>query len=673
MTFRERGNPDRAPYRAAASSFIKLVKAETKNMQIKKTMAAATVALTTVLVACGSSSTAEDAAGGAKSGWTTLGTRATTAQADKAITKNAGAVWADYDPAPLYPGSRSLPLQYITMRDGVKLAAYVTVPADADGNAIDTPLPVVLVQTSYNGAAGSVVSAIGGADPYITEHGYVTVTVDVRGTGQSQGEWEAFGEDEQADYGEVVDWVTQQPFCDGRIGVYGVSYLGITAILTAAQNHPAVKAAFPIVPIGDGYRDIVFTGGQVNMTFIPFWLGLVSALGLTNPTILTDPTQGIPTTLEHLIATVTNFQVPTILRALVNDPDTAYDGDFWRVRSPLENDAKITVPTFIVGGLHDIFQRSEPTTYETVKNQVPAKLLVGPWTHVQAAIGSGLPVDGVPPLNHLELRWFDQYVKGMDVGAETMPNVTQYVLGLDRYVTARDWPHPDARAQRLYMRGDKSLSADAPAAGEKANRIAQLPIEGLCSISTSQWTAGLLGFVPLPCFENSNASETWSVKYQTAPLAEDLYINGPIEADIWMSTTALDAGLSVRVDDVDENGVAKSLTNGIQTASLRAVDDSRSRKLDGQSIQPWHPYTKDSVQAVGSGNIVLVPVEVFQTSALIAKGHRLRVSVGASDLPQGVPPVPTLLQSLLGLLTIYSDAEHPSSVVLPVVPASALN
>src|SRR3546814_10541372 len=74
------------------------------------------------------------------------------------------------------------------MRDGVQLAAYVTVPADADGNAIDTPLPVVLVQTSYNGAAGSVVSAIGGADPYITAHGYVTVTVDVRGTGQRSEE-----------------------------------------------------------------------------------------------------------------------------------------------------------------------------------------------------------------------------------------------------------------------------------------------------------------------------------------------------------------------------------------------------------------------------------------------------------------------------------------------------
>src|SRR3546814_18900345 len=99
---------------------------------------------------------------------------------------------------------------------------------------------------------------------------------------------------------------------------------------------------------------------------MPFLLMLFAARCVTNPTILTDPAQGIPTTLEHLLATVTNFQVPTILQALIGDPGTAYDGDFWRVRSPLENDGKITVPTFIVGGLHDLFPRSEPISYEKI-------------------------------------------------------------------------------------------------------------------------------------------------------------------------------------------------------------------------------------------------------------------------------------------------------------------
>lgn len=640
--------------------------------EARRLAAALCAAVATLLAACGSSSPADGGAAAA-SGWTTLGTRAAPAAKGTAITRNANAVWSDYDPAPLYPGMASLPMQYVAMRDGTQLAVYVTLPADADGHPVTTPLPTILIQTSYNGASGTVVPAIGGADAYMVQHGYATVVVDVRGTGQSQGDWEAFGEDEQADYAEMVDWTAAQAFCNGRIGLYGVSYLGITAVITAAQRHPAVKAAFPIVPIGDGYRDIVFTGGQVNPTFIPIWLGLVSVLGLTDPVLLTNPAVGLPLVLDHVLDAVAGFQVPTILRALAGDPGTVYDGDFWRIRSPLENDARITVPTFVVGGLHDLFQRSEPLTYETLKTQVPAKLLIGPWTHVDAAFGAGLPADGVPALNHIELRWFDQYLKGLDVGADTLPNVTQYVYGREHYVTATDWPHPQARAQRLYLRGDRSLSLEAPAADEAPNRVLQLPIEGLCSISTSQWTAGLLGYLPLPCFENSNAAETLSLRYQTPPMAADTYLNGPIEADIWMSTTALDAGLSVRVDDVDENGVARSLTNGIQTASLRAVDETRSRTLDGQSIQPWHPYTQDSVQAVGAGETVLVPVEIFPTSALIAKGHALRVAVGASDLPQGVPPVPTLLQSLTGVLTIHSDAEHPSSVVIPVVPASALD
>ena len=609
----------------------------------------------------------------AQSDWSTLGARTATAQGGRTITGNQGAQWTStYAPPATHAGTAVQPLQYITMRDGKRLAAYLTLPADADGNPAPGPFPTVLVQTAYNGVSGQFVPALGGADELLVTHGYASITVDVRGTGQSEGQWEAFGPEEQADYAEVVDWVVRQPWCDGRIGVQGVSYLGITAIITAAQGHPSIKAAFPIVPIGDGYRDIVFTGGQVNPTFIPLWLGLVSVLGVTNPTVLTDPTIGIPVVLEHVLSAVTNFQVPTILKALVGEAETAYDGAFWQARSPLEIISAVRVPTFVVGGLRDLFQRSEPMSYEVIKRNTVAKLLMGPWTHIQAAMGMGLPADGVPTLSELTLQWFDQYVKGLDVGADRLPNVTQWVTGLDRYVTASDWPHPKASAQRLYLRGDKSLSTTTPAADERSNVAAQVPILGLCSVSSAQWTAGLLGLLPVPCFSNGNVVDSGAINYQTEPMAEDYYLNGPIEADIWMATTAIDAGLSVRVDDVAPNGRVTPLTNGLQTASLRAVDERRSRKLDGQSIQPWHPFTQESVLPVGINTPVMVPVEVFQTSALIAKGHRLRIAVSASNLPQGVPPLPTLLQSLAGVLTIYSDAARPSSVVIPVVPASAL-
>ena len=420
----------------------------------------ATAALAMTLAGCGSGSTSSSnissgRVDNAQSGITTLGTRAQISQPYGASAGNAGASWKDYDPAMIHAGMVTLPAQFITMRDGVKLAVSVTLPADASGKAVAGKLPVILIQTSYNQNAGAYAAGIGGPDPYMVRHGYATVVVDVRGTGNSQGSWEAFGEAEQGDYSEVVDWVVTQPWSDGRIGLYGVSYLGITTMLTAELQKPAVKAAFPIVPIGDGYRDIVFTGGQVNPTFIPLWMGLVTALGAIDfNAFQADPAMGLQTLVTHLLSAVTGFQVPTIVKALTGDEATAYDGDFWSLRSPIERAERINVPTFVVGGLHDLFQRSEPLWFERLKDRVPTKLLLGPWTHIEAAgvPNDGLPADGVPPMNHIQLMWFDQYVKGMDVGADKLPNVTQFVKGHGHYVSTTDWPHPAVSAQRLFLR-----------------------------------------------------------------------------------------------------------------------------------------------------------------------------------------------------------------------------
>ncbi|MBQ0715219.1 MAG: hypothetical protein KBT56_08635 [Paraperlucidibaca sp.] len=182
----------------------------------------------------------------------------------------------------------------------------------------------------------------------------------------------------------------------------------------------------------------------------------------------------------------------------------------------------------------------------------------------------------------------------------------------------------------------------------------------------------MLGLIPTPCTTDNRIADALSISYQTAPMEEDYYINGPMQADIWMATTASDASLSVRISDVSPSGAAVPLSNGLQAVSFRKVDESRSRKLDGQSIQPWHPFTADSVLPVTPNEPVLVPVEIFTTSAVVAKGHSLRVSIGPSNLPQGIPSLPTLLQSLLGTITIYNDAKHPSSLVLPIVPPDEL-
>ena len=571
-------------------------------------------------------------------------------------------VWPQYERPASFDGIAKVGGLKIVLRDGIELSASVLLPADADGEAAQGPFPVILTQTGYNKS----VPLLRTSNEYFVRRGYAHVSVDVRGTGLSEGEWEAFSETEQADYREVLDWVAGQPWNDGRIGTWGASFAAITQLFTAAHRHPAHKAVFAIVPMGDAYRDIVFTGGQINAGFIPLWMGLVTALGLI-------PAEPDPATLQvlpqHLLSALTNFQVPVIARSLLGVGDQNHDGPFWRTRSPLEVADRIRTPTFVVGGLNDIFQRGEPLLYEAIRRNTEARLLIGPWMHVAGSSGEGLPADGVPDLDHIALMWFDRHLLGIDSGADAIPEVTQYVYGADRYVTSGGWPHPDARAQRWYLGDGGLLTREMPRADGGAVTVLQQPLNGLWT-STAQWTAGVIGAVPLPCQTDNRYNELLEATYTTAPMAQDMYIDGPIQADLWISTTAGDAGVLVRVTDVSPDGVSREITNGILTASLRAVDETRSRYLDGEMIQPWHPFTAESRLEVGRGNPVRVPVEVFPTSLLIRAGHRLRITVGASDFPHGLPPLPDLVDQAVGLLTIHSDAERPSSVVLPVVPAS---
>lgn len=574
-----------------------------------------------------------------------------------------------------YPATITLPQQLVTLRDGIRLAATVTLPADENGTAIAGQFPVIATFTGYNQFySGSVF-----ADPELVKRGYAYITVDLRGTGASEGSWQAFGQVDQDDIGELLTYIKSQPWSNGTIGMNGASYMAITGLLAGARQDPAVKAIFAIVPMGDAYRDIVFSGGQINAGFIPLWMTLVTGLGII-PTPAGfdngDPGYNLNVMLQHLQGALTDFQLPVVAGALVG-AENRYNTEFWRSRSPLEQIDKISAPTFVVGGLNDIFQRGEPLIYEGLKDHTTAKLLIGPWQHLDGSSGAGLPADGVPDLASLRLAWFDHYLKGMDTDAENYPPVTQYYTGAERYVTAADWPHPQATAKTFYLHGKPlqalfgTLSDSAPETHSQTSLL-QTPLNGLCSASASQWTAGILGMILPPCVEQNNVTELLEAVYTSEPLAEDMAINGPITGQIWASTTARDTNVTVRVSVVGENGVSRPLTHGIQMASMSQFDASRSRFMNGKLVQPWHPFTEASRQPISPLQAFRADVEVFPTSALIHAGERLRISVGASDLPHGLSPIPDLLTSLLGALTVYSSPAMPSRVNIPLVPVSAL-
>ncbi|HEY2603461.1 MAG TPA: CocE/NonD family hydrolase [Thermoleophilaceae bacterium] len=575
--------------------------------------------------------------------------------------------WTAYDRPATYSTvtDKDVP---ITMSDGIHLYADVIRP-DQPGR-----YPVLVEQTPYNKNVVDGSTSFGDTT-YFAQRGYVVVIVDVRGTGSSEGQWESFDEREQKDGAEVVDWADGQSWSDGKVGLFGPSYMGLNQLLTAAQHPQGLKAIFPVVPMADGYRDITYSGGELNTAFIPFWLGLVTGTSLVPPEYALDgnPADLVRATTELAAhaSGVGGFQLSSILSGITGG-DEAYDGPFWKLRSPIEVLNKVNVPAFVVGGLHDLFQRGEPLVYERLKGHVNARLLIGPWTHVDGSTGAGLPEGGVPEsLSQIELRWFDHYLMGMDTQIGSIPKVTQWAWGDNRYEPQADWPDPRLSPTREYLRAGKTLSADAPTTDETPDQYQQNPVAGVCTESTAQWTAGLAGQIPCTDDDRVNEATSGGASFTTPPLASDLRFDGPILADLWVSTSARDAVATVRVTDVAPDGTSTDLTDGWLAASFRKLDTTRSRYVGGQLLQPWHPFTQASVLPVTAGQPMELPVEVFPTNAVIPAGHSLRIDVEGGDFPHAMPPAPLLANELGGTVQILHDPEHPSYVALPTLGTTA--
>nr|WP_246322199.1 CocE/NonD family hydrolase [Nocardioides panzhihuensis] len=541
------------------------------------------------------------------------------------------------------------------MSDGVVLLADIHRPAKADGTAAAGRFPVILTQNPYN----KNLSGGSGGD-YFVQRGYVFVQTDVRGTGSSAGQWDAFGDREQKDGLEVANWATskQRPWSNGELGLWGASYMAINQFFTAAQHPRGLKAMFPIVPAGDVYRDVVASGGQIDAGFIPLWFGLVTGAGLVPPAVNKARPEATLTTLLQHVGGALGFQVPMLASAVLGS-DAAYDGPFYRKRSPLSVVDEIDVPTFVTAGQYDIFQRGAPMLFDRMqRNGVDTKLLVGPWTHTEAATAAGLEGSGINSLSEMALRWFDTHLMGLSdttLDRDVAP-VTYHEIGSGKWRTMQSWLGSEVRA-KTYGIG----SALKPVGGDT---IVPLPVQGLCSRSTAQWTAGALA-IP-GCETDNRINDALGVSYETAPAASDLAFSGPLNADLSVSTTGTDGLISVSVEDVAPDGSVDRITGGWQTLRHRAVLPSRSRTLNGQVVQPWHPFTREAEQSVTPGKVYRVPVEVFPTGAVIKKGHRLRVTVHSYDVPHLLPNVKQLVRGVAGVVTVHHTKAHPSTLILPV-------
>ncbi|MFN2544673.1 MAG: CocE/NonD family hydrolase [Actinomycetota bacterium] len=564
--------------------------------------------------------------------------------------------------------TRDVPIE---MSDGVTLRANVVRPADDDGSPAKGRFPVILTQTPYNKNS----PGLSFESDFLVQRGYVQVIADVRGTGSSEGNWDSFGAREDRDGGELAAWTTKQPWSNGDVGLFGTSYGAINQFFTAASQNPAIKAMFPIVPMSDAYRDITVSGGQVNTSFIPSWLGLVT--GTSSVPALYAPTDpaGAAQVLAQHVANVTRFQAPVVASGTTGGTN-AFDGPFYRTRSPIEVIDRVHVPTFIVGGWFDLFQRGEPFLFQTLQEQgVPVRLLMGPWYHTDPSLtgDADLTAHGLPTLEQLELQWFDHYMLGKPMPiVRGLAPATYFRIGADAFDSTSTWPPPDASFRQLYLSGPAApgnpglLTLTAPKT-QAPDAVPWNPASGACTRSTVQWTAG--DGKGSPCETNNAANDQSGIAYDLSLQDAPIDLAGPIAAHLYVSTTAKDAFLTVRVEDVSAGGSnSTQLSAGWQVLSLRALDPTKTVRSDGLIIRPYHPFTKKSMLPVESGTIYEVWVEIFPTAATVAKGDTLRISITPSDAPHLSPPLPQFANEAGGMLSVYHDAKHPSAVVVPEQP-----
>jgi putative CocE/NonD family hydrolase len=595
----------------------------------------------------------------------------------------------------------------VTMSDGTVLRVNVYYPA-VGGKPAPGRFPVLLTQTPYGKDAGGSLGSGTGEDTYLIERGYIDVVADVRGTGDSGGQFGLFDPPQQQDGATLVRWAARLPHSDGKVGLYGDSYLGINQLLTVGQLGPnsPVKAIFPVISANDIYRDTSFDGGLIDVEFGSLYIGLTGSLNEVNPVAENpeDPLDTFEVELQHT-ADLANFDLPLLLNTTF-DGDQAYDGTYWQARSPIKALQQVVrdgVPAYLVGGWYDIFQRGEPLNFSGLQNALAGRsvyapmspgssasgryqLLMGPWYHLTAA---GQDFDP------LMLAWFDRWLKGEATGIDqTSTPAHLYLLGANKYVDRASWPPPGLRPTTWYLgagpsgsgapsQNDGTLTSSPPGSAAGADQIAYVGANAPCSRELDQWSMGAFEDVTgpsnpngNPCAQNDALTDTGpgALTYTSAPFSQDTVLGGPVDATIYATSTRPDTEWVATLEDVAPDGTPTPITTGALLGSLRAVDASRSwTESDGRMILPYHPYTLASKQAVPAGAVTRFDVEIRPTFAQIAAGHRLRLTLTTSDLPALVPTAPDAANLVGGVYQVQRNQAAASYVEALSAPASEVH
>jgi putative CocE/NonD family hydrolase len=540
----------------------------------------------------------------------------------------------------------------IRMRDGVHLSANVFRPS------VDERLPALLVRTPYG--KGEDLSAT-----YRTfvEHGYAVVVQDVRGRHESEGRFDPFRQEGPDGY-DTLNWIAEQPWSNGKVGMLGGSYLGIVQWRVAELNNPHLKAISPVVSGGDDYRDRFYSpSGAMKLGHRLLWLSENFRVpGFPQPDF-NRYIWHVPLRTSDRSAT---GQTIDFYQTMLNHP--AYDS-FWKSVSALEHVDRIRVPVFSAGGWFDNFVESDLAMFQSLaKRSGFNRIMIGPWPHNMSMALPG--VDYGPQskvsLRKYQLEWFDYWLKFPEAGRYGVPAVSRprlriFVMGDNVWRDEQEWPLARTRWTPLYLsskghangsygngRLERYQQGDQPADRFVYDPHKPVPTMGgavCCDPKYFPWG---------PKDQRPVEKRPDVLVFTGRELKQDLEVTGPVRAKLYVSTSAPDTDFTAKLVDVFPDGTARNVTDGI--LRLRYRDSLEKPAL----AKP--------------GEVYLITIDTGVTSNVFQKGHRIRVEIASSNFPRfsrNLNTGRTLAddtQSQAAAQTIYHDRKRPSHLILPVIP-----
>jgi len=596
--------------------------------------------------------------------------------------------------------------ELVPMRDSVRIAIDYFRPT-ADGRLHEEPLPVIWTHTRYERAnlTGGVLNTALDLFPYmvtLVSHGYVVAIVDVRGSGASFGTkvgW--FPPEEARDAYDITEWLGTRPWSNGNVGMYGLSYLGITQYFAASEAPPHLKAIFPAVAWLDAYN-FAYPGGiftdrviqawgngvqssDTSAALPSEWRAMVTAdrrrearsraapdcvslpcspMGGPIPPVDADPDAALlrAATAEHLASP--NLHDLTSKLPYRDSKLPGAEQAFHVERSlypRLDALRAAAVPAYHLGGWYDGFPRETVLYWWNYPG--PQKMVIGPWYH--------------PGFAHFDpgaefRRWFDYWLKDIDNGILNEPPIHYWTLGAPagtEWRSAATWPLPEEQRVAFYFgagptgsvasANDGALTRDSSSvrAGGDSYTVDYTTTVG----ADNRWTRTAGGGSGGEPYADLAANDRKALTYTTDVLDADLEVTGHPVAHLWITSTASDGDFFVYLEEVLPDGSSVMVTEGMLRASHRALADP---PYDTHGL-PWHPSRAADQQPLEPREPAELVLDLMPTSVLFHRGSRIRVVVTGADAytfrTAPVSPAPTI--------EVLRDPEHRSRIILPVIPA----